>query len=163
MSKSTGLAVLALLVGVSALGLGAYQMLFVTPIDTKSGIKHTWYSFDRSSHYAGQAPLDIAIDSLLINFTVKSGESVYFHFNTMLHVPGDVNFVFNFVLDSVILWGSLYPGWTIEVFNSTLPVSLQLSLDTVSAGAHNITIGIYSRDAANYISSSTLLVQTYIP
>ncbi|KKM19634.1 hypothetical protein LCGC14_1653660, partial [marine sediment metagenome] len=46
--------------------------------------------------------------------------------------------------------------------NSTLAVSLQLSLDSVSAGVHNVTIGIYSRDAVNYISSSSLLVQTYI-
>ena len=163
MSKSSGLAVLALLVGVSALGLGAYQLLFATPTDTKSGIKNTWYSFDKTSHYAGQAPLDIAIDSLLINFTVKSGESVYFHFNTMLHVSQGERFIFNFVLDNVILGGSPYPNWTIERTNNTLPISLQLSLDTVSAGAHNVTIGIYSRDATNYISSSTLLVQTYVP
>ncbi len=160
MSKSSVLAVLALVVGASGLGLGAYQMLLVTP--AQSGIKHTWYSFDNTSHYAGQAPLDIAIDSLLITFSVKSGESVYLHFNTMLHVPGSMWFLFNFVLDSVILGGSLYPDWSIEQSNSTLVVSLQLSLDTVSAGAHNVTIGIYSRDAANYISSSSLLVQTYI-
>ncbi len=160
MSKSSVLAVLALIVGASGVGLGAYQILLVTP--SQSGIKNTWYSFDKDSHYAGQAPLDIAIDSLLIIFSVSSGESVYLHFNTMLHVPGSVSFIFNFVVDSVILLGSLYPDWIIEQTNSTLAVSLQLSLDSVSAGVHNVTIGIYSRDAVNYISSSSLLVQTYI-
>ena len=161
MSKSSVLGVLALIVGASGLGLGAYQILLVTP--SQSGIKHTWYSFDNSVHYAGQAPLDIAIDSLLITFSVKSGESLYLQFNTMLHVPGSESFIFNFVLDRVILWGSPYPDWIIEQTNSTLAVSLQLSLDTVPNGAHNVTIGIYSRGAANFISSSSLLVQTYIP
>ncbi|KKL07606.1 hypothetical protein LCGC14_2584360 [marine sediment metagenome] len=162
MSKSSGLAVLALLVGVSALGLGAYQMFFVTPTNMKSGIKNTWYSFDTDSKYAEITPYIIPVDSLLINFTVKSGESVYLHFNTMLHIESE-NFIFVLVLDSVDLLNSPYPTWLIKQTNSTLSVSLQLSLDTVSVGAHNVTMGITSRNTANYISSSSLLVQTYIP
>lgn len=112
MSKSSGLAVLALLVGVSALGLGAYQMLFVTPTNSKSGIKNTWYSFDTDSKYAEISPYIIPVDSLLINFTVKSGESVYLHFNTMLHIESE-NFIFVLVLDSVDLLNSPYPTWLI--------------------------------------------------
>ena len=138
-------------------------MLYVTP--SKPGIQNTWYSYDYSNNkYAELSPYVIPIDSLLIDFTVEAGESVYFHFNTMLHIPGSEKFIFVIVLDGVdLLTAGLHPSWLIELTNCTLPVSLQLSLDTVSAGAHNVTMGITSRDTANYISSSSLLVQTYIP
>ena len=64
-----------------------------------------------------------------------------------------------------MLSGPTYPWWVIRTTadRTEAPVSCQLSLDTVTAGAHNVTISIYGNDVDNDIFSSTLLVQTYIP
>ena len=167
MSKSSGLAVFALIIALGALGLGGYQMFFAAPADEGSGVKNTWYKFDYPSHATDPVFTIIPIDSLLINFTVNSGESVYFRFNTYAYVDAGINSYIRlkFVLDGVVLSGPQYPWWSISISGDTMeaPISLQLSIDTVSAGAHNVTISILGSDIDNDIFSSTLLVQTYIP
>lgn len=168
MSKSSGLAVLALLIAIGALGLGVYQIFFVTEAeDEESGIKNTWYKFEYASKDTNPVSTIITIDTLTINFTVSSGESVYFHFSTWATVQGSGNsFIrFNFVLDGVILAGPQYPWWSIRTMGDRIeaPVSFQLSLDTATAGAHNVTISIVGSDINNNIFSSTLMVQTYVP
>ena len=108
MSKSSGLAVLALLIAIGALGLGAYQMFFVTEAeDEESGIRNTWYEFLYSSQNTNPISTIITIDTLTIDFTVSFGESVYFHFNTWATVYTGANsyLQFNFVLDGVMLAG----------------------------------------------------------
>ena len=168
MAKSSVLAVLALLIAIGALGLGVYQMFFVSePEVEESGIKNTWYKFDYNSKSTNPISTVIVIDTLTINFTVSSGESVYFHLNTEATVQAGANsyIQFNFVFDGVALSGPQYPWWTIRTTGDRIdvPVSLQLSLDTVTAGAHNVTISISGNDINNQIFSSTLMVQTYIP
>ncbi len=168
MAKSSGLAVLALLIAIGALGLGLYQIFFaVAPTDEGSGIKNTWYKFDYSSKKTNPISTTIKIDTLTIDFTVSSGESVYFHFNTKAAVQAGTNsyIQLNFVLDGDVLSGPTYPWWSIHTMGDRIdvPVSLQMSLDTVSAGAHNVTISIFGSDINNEIFSSTLLVQTFVP
>lgn len=168
MAKSSGLAVLALLIAIGALGLGLYQMFFaVPPADEGSGIKKTWYKFDYASKKTTPISTQIIIDTLTIDFTVKSGESVYFLFNTRATVQAGSNsyIQLNFVLDGIVLSGPAHPWWSIRTMGDRIdvPISLQMALDTVSAGAHNVTISIFGSDINNEIFSSTLLVQTYIP
>jgi len=69
------------------------------------------------------------------------------------------------VLDGIVLSGPAHPWWSIRTMGDRIdvPISLQMALDTVSAGAHNVTISIFGSDINNEIFSSTLLVQTYIP
>lgn len=172
MAKSSGLAVLALLIAIGALGLGVYQMFFAVapePVeeDPGPGIRNTWYKFDYVHRATNPISTFIPINQLLINFTVDSGESVYFHFNTWADVDAGANsyIQLNFMLDGVRLSGPEYPWWVIRTTGDSIevPISLQLSIDTVSAGAHNVTISIFGSDVDNEIFSSTLLVQTYIP
>ena len=48
MSNGKGLGIIALLVGISGLGLGVYTIVFpqVQVIDTKFGIQNTWFNYD---------------------------------------------------------------------------------------------------------------------
>ena len=64
-----------------------------------------------------------------------------------------------------MLAGPTYPWWVIRTSadNIEAPISCQLSLDTVTAGAHNVSISIFGSDVDNNVFSSTLMVQTYIP
>lgn len=181
MAKSTGLAVLALIVALGALGFGVFSVVVGGPqgppgqdgldgvngIDGVDAVRNTWYKFHYSSAYTNPISTVIPISQLLINFTVNSGESVYFHFNTWATVDAGVNsFIqFNFYLDGNMLAGPQYPWWVIRTTAASIeaPISLQMSLDTVTAGAHNVTISIFGSDVNNEIFSSTLLVQTYIP
>lgn len=167
MSKSSGLAVLALLIAIGALGLGIYQLIFASPQDEdQSGIKHTWTKFYYPEVRTNPASTSIIIDELTIDFTVHSGESVYFHFNTKGNVQaGTPSYVqLNFVLDGTTLSGPEYPWWSLTTLGDRIlvPISCQLSLDTITAGNHNVTIGIFGNDNYNSIFSSTLLVQTYV-
>jgi len=167
MSKSSGLAVLALIVALGAMGLGVYQIIFVPTPTAPSGVRHTWYDFHYSTVFTNPVSTIIQVDQLLINFTVNSGESVYFHFNTWATVDAGVSSVIqlNFVLDGTWLYGPQHPWCALVSYNDSIqvPVSLQMSLDTVTVGAHNVSVSIYGNDANNNIFSSTLLVQTYIP
>ncbi|MFX1310516.1 MAG: hypothetical protein ACFFB6_13940 [Promethearchaeota archaeon] len=167
MAKSSGLALAALIIAIGALGLGIYQVVLVIAPPVESGIKHTWYAFHYSAVPTNPITTTITVDQLTIDFTVSSGESVYFHLNTWADVDAGANqyIQINFVLDGVQLSGPTYPWWVIRTTASRIevPISCQLSLDTVTAGAHNATINIYGSDIDNDISSSTLLVQTYIP
>lgn len=176
MAKSSGLAVLALLIAIGALGIGIYQLIFVEGppgqdgvdgIDGIDAVRNTWYDFHYTETPTNPASTFITVDQLTINFTVSSGESVYFHFNTWadVHAGASSYIQFNFVLDGVRLSGPTYPWWTIRTTGDRIevPISCQLSLDTVTAGAHNVTISIFGNDINNDIFSSTLFVQTYIP
>ena len=171
MTKSSALAVLALLIAIGALGLGVYHIFFAVPVaptEEASGIKNTWYqSTIGTSYYTNPAFTYIPIDDLIINFTVSSGESVYFLFNAEATVQsGPFRWIyFYFELDGVRLEEPTYPEWSLSSYNARVsaPISCQLSLDSVSAGAHNATIIIRGNDNVNYIYTSILLIQTYIP
>ena len=167
MAKSSGLAVFALIIAIGALGLGAYQVFFVSaPTSEKSGITNTWHDFYYTAEKTSPAFTQLPIDQLLINFTVNSGESAFFLFSTSATVyAGTPSYIkFFFALDGAELSGLPYPEWTFETFGSRLsaPVSFHIALETISPGAHNISIFIYGNNVNNEIISSTLLVQTYI-
>lgn len=167
MVKSSGLALAALIMAIGALGIGIYQIVLIVAPPIESGIKHTWYDFHYAAVPTNPATTTITVDQLTIDFTVSSGEYVYFLFNTWADVAAGANqyIQINFVLDGVQLSGPTYPYWVIRTTASRIevPISCQLSLDTVTPGAHNVTINIFGSDINNDIFSSTLLVQTYIP
>lgn len=178
MAKSTGLAIFALIIGAGGLGLGAFTMVNFQVIegpegpegqdgvDAVSGITNVWSDFYYLPTDTNPVSQVIPIDQLLINFTVNSGESAFFLFSTYATVvAGAPSFIlFNFLLDGSILSSPQYPERILETWGTRIdaPVSFHLALETISAGAHNISIGIYGSDVSNTIFSSTLLVQTYI-
>ena len=165
MAKGKGLAVLALLIGISGLGLGLYSLLF--PQVQTGGIQKTWFIYDSWPHFTQPIYTDIPIDDLTINFTVNSGESVYFLFKTHAYVIlGSPSFVtINFVLDGIIVSSPEYPDAIFSSNNAggSGSLILQIATDTISPGRHNITISIWGNIMTNAIDESTLLVQTYIP
>ena len=166
MSKSSIIAFLALILGVAGLGMGFYSIFALQNLP-KSGIQKTWYLFDGTPYYTSPISTAINIDDLLINFTVNSGESVYFLFSSRYYLfptPNSEIFI-NFVLDGNGLYSPVYPsGW----YRSDDEIrrgdaTLVLSTDTIPPGNHNVTIRISGSSAANEISSSTFLIQTFIP
>jgi len=168
MAKSTSLAVFALIIAIGALGLGAYQVFFISaPTSPDSGISNTWSDFHYAYVYTNPiSPTWIPVDQLLINFTVNPGESAFFLFSTFATVQAGYfsSLQLNFVLDGVVLAAPTHPSWTL-LTNGTLieaPVSFHYVLETISAGAHNLSIHITGSNIGNNIVSSTLLVQTII-
>ena len=168
MSNGKGLGILALIIGISGLGMGVYTIIFpqVQDVDTNFGIQNTWFKYDSATYGTSPIGTDLVIAALTINFTVNSGESVYFLFNTFALVSGAglASIQFRFVLDGVIKGPPSYPEVYIasdgvDQYNS---VTLQIAKE-ISTGPHNLTICIKGTDATNGIKDSTLLVQTFIP
>jgi len=167
MAKSNGLAVFALIIAIGALGLGIYQVFFVSaPTSTGSGISNTWSDFHYASVDTNPVSILVHVDELLINFTVNPGESALFLFSTYATVQaGTPSFIqFKFALDGVALGGPEHPYWLFETLGDRMhaPVSFHYVLETISAGAHNVSIFIVGNNINNDIFSSTLIVQTII-
>jgi hypothetical protein len=165
MSKSSIVAFFALILGVAGLGMGFYSIFTLQNLQ-KSGIQKTWYLFEGPPHYTSPISTSIDIDDLLINFTVNSGESVYFLFNSRYYLFETPNseLLINFVLDGNGLYIPVYPsGWYRSNVEVRGDATLMLSTDTIPPGNHNVTIRIRGSSAANSISSSAFLIQTFIP
>ena len=167
MAKSTGLAAFALIIAIGALGLGIYQVFFVSaPTSTGSGISNTWSDFHFASVDTDPVFTPVHVDELLINFTVNPGESALFLFSTYATVQaGAPSYIkFSFALDGVVLEGPLHPQWYLTTLSTRIeaPVSFHHVLETISAGAHNVSIFIVGNNINNDIFCSTLLVQTII-
>jgi hypothetical protein len=168
MSNGKGLGILALLIGISGLGLGIYTLVFppVQVQDTDFGIQETWFSYYTTDVFTNPPASFIFIDPLTINFTVNSGESVYILYVGMAAVFGaGLSLIqINFVLDGTIL---TYPIGPQLIFASNSAdqygsVALQTTR-TISAGFHNVTISIWGTNSSNGVTSNSLLVQTFIP
>ena len=170
MSNGKGLAILALLFGISGLGLGTYSVIFLPTQfgDTSTlGIQQTWFSHDPDMYVTNPILTNITLDLLTIDFFVYSGESVYMLFNTQVSVtaPPAATVIFNFVLDGVVLYNPDYP---VAYFNSNNAaqagtITLQIATNRILPGHHNITISIFGTAITHQIWDLTLLVQTYIP
>jgi len=163
--KGKGLAIFALIIGISGLGLGVYSL--VIPPRQISGIQKTWFIYDSGVHFTNPTYTDIPINAIKINFTVKSGESVYGIFNTWATLVeiGEAAIIFNFALDGFVITSPVSPE---VIFSSdhlaiSGSVTLQMATDTILPGLHSITINIQGNFLNNAIEESTLLIQTYLP
>jgi len=170
MAKGKGLAVLALLFGISGLGLGLYSFILIqTPTTeiTKSGIHRTWYNYDQTTYYTNPASFAITMVDLLINFAVETNEYAYVNYiGEACAQTGSLSYVHVwFELDGVILGGPEDPDFLYITTGDRIsgPVSLQHSLDNITLGIHNVTISFLGSDPTNYLQKQSLLVQTYIP
>ena len=162
MSKISGL---ALIIALGALGLGIYQIAFtLAPSGENHGIRNVWSDFHSNTEYTFPTSQHIRVDDLLINFTVNSGESVLFLFNTQALITYASSLYIYFSLDGVELSGSGYPSVHIIDDQSTMmiPVTFYYVSNTLSSGAHNVSIIIYGTNLMNQISRSSLLVQIYV-
>ena len=170
MSDGKGLAILALLFGISGLGLGTYSVVFIPgQIGNTStfGIQQTWFAHDPDIHVTNPSLTNITIDSLTIDFFIFSGEYVYILFNaqaSLAEVSTAIIFV-NLVLDGTIVGNPDYPQAYFSSNNAAQmgPITLQVATNRIMPGNHNITICIFGTEINHQIWDSTLLIQTYIP
>lgn len=165
MVKGKGLAIFALIIGISGLGLGVISLTF--PQGQNSGIQKTWFIYDSGVHFTNPTYTDIPINAITINFTVKSGESVYGLFNTHATLVdfGLATIIFKFVLDGYVISSPVSPETMFSSDNQEVSgsVTLQMATDTILPGFHTATISIQGNFLNNAIDESTLLIQTYFP
>jgi len=172
MGKSSGLAVLALLVGIGGLGLGAYSyFVFNGQIAVLEGqlAERAIVDMRYAEYLEDYTPSSIdANESIItINFHVNAGEQVYFLFITRAIIYGislESYMRFTFSIDGVILNKPyiIAGGRDIDEWWLYFPVALQYSTPGLAAGSHSVSAMVLSSYSSNFIRQSTFLVQTYI-
>jgi len=172
MGKSSGLAVLALLMGIGGLGLGVYSYFIfgsqIADLDdqlAERAIVDMWYA-EYLEDYAPTA-IDINESVITINFHVNAGEKVYFLFITRAIAYSYSTFSnirFTFSIDGIILNKpyTVVGGFDIDEWWLDIPVALQYSTASLTAGTHMVSVMVLSSYSPNFIRHSTFLVQTYI-
>jgi len=173
--RGSGLAILALIVGIGAIGLGGYNFYVQTtqtveePTQTVEEIGNTWYKSEPDFFNCMPAYTYKTFSDLTIQFNISSGESAYFSYNGWIFMrltSPDTGLTYlrvYFSLDGRRLESphiraqDYYDG----INYLMLPASLQYFNSSLSPGVHNITIVLYGNYNINAVSDSTLFVQTY--
>ncbi len=162
------LAILALIVGIVAIGIGGYN-IYVQTTQTIDEIGNTWYKSEPNLFTCSPAYAYKTFSDLTIQFNISSGESAYFSYNGWIFMrltsptTGITALAVYFSLDGRRLESphieaqDYYDGVTYLKF----PASLQYFNSSLSPGVHNITIVIYGNYNINGVRDSTLFVQTY--
>lgn len=173
--RGSGLAILALIVGIGAIGLGGYNFYVQTTqtveeiTQTVEEIGNTWYKSEPDLFTCSIANTYTTFSDLTIQFNISSGESAYFSYNGWIFMrlnSPDTGLIYlrvYFSLDGQRLESphiraqDYYDGSTYIM----LPASLQYFNSSLSPGVHNITIVLYGNFHINGVRESTLFVQTY--
>ena len=166
--SGSGLAILALIVGIGSIGFGGYNF-YVQTTQTVEEIGDTWYKSEPIFFTCTPAYSYMTFSDLTIQFNIRSGESAYFSYNGWIFMrltsptTGVTSLDVYFSLDGRRLDSphiraqDYYDGSTFL----RLPASLQYFNSSLSPGVHNITIVLYGNYNLNGVIESTLFVQTY--
>ena len=167
MGKSgKGFGILALLIAIVALGLGAYQIILPSPSEGGSNVRNVWYDEQTSTFFPITSGYG-AIPGLYIMATVNSGESLYVLFNAFAFInnPSLGFFIsFKIYIDENAIdepMAEIQPDSTLTAAQC-FSVALQISTSNLSAGTYNITCRAYSGGSTNRLFDSSLYAQTYI-
>lgn len=163
------LAILALIVGIGAMGIGGYN-IYVQTTQPAGEIGNTWFKLNSTYFTTDPTGTYITISGLAIQFNIISGQSAYFLYNgyVSLRLPGaGVTWIeVYFSLDgrrikSPYIEKTIYydPEMVGSPFRDDL--SLQYFNSTLTPGTHEISIIIRGNSDLNAIQESTLFVQTY--
>ena len=162
------LAMLALIVGIGAIGIGGYN-IYVQTTQTVEEIGNTWYKSEPGFFTSTPTYSFMTFSDLTIQFNIRSGDSVYISYNGWIFMrltsptTGVTYLDIYFSLDGRRLEfphieaQDYYDGSTYL----KLPASLQYFNSSLSPGVHNITIILYGNYNLNGVLDSTLFVQTY--
>ncbi len=183
MSNSSGVVVgiLGLIIGAAGLGLAAYSYFtFQANIDgldndlkdledvvDEISVRGMWYDELLADWKPSAINTNETITGLSISFQVNSGEKVYFLLISRVHslsATGSNWMIFRFAIDGVIVNTPAQAAGANNQDESGLfvPISLQHSTDSLSSGAHTLTIVALSTKSSVYCRTSTLMVQTYV-
>jgi len=166
---SSVIAILALIVGIGAIGMGGYNF-YVQTIKTEDAIGNSWFKLNSTYVPTDPTSTYITFSGLTIQFNIISGQSAYFLYNgyVSLRLTGagytwiEVYFSLDgHRINSPNIEKSIY--YDAEVVGASIrdDLSLQYSNSTLTPGIHEITIVIRGNSDLNAIRESTLFVQTY--
>lgn len=173
------LSILALIIGASGLGIGAYLFMqagsFVTKGDDgddgddgvdgeNSVILRVYYNSSFSSHTCSPINTYLPISELNITFNINPGESAYFHYTCTGGTWQNTYVSVGFLLDGKLIpsVGAGYSNVAAGPMSmSSGCLSMQYTNKTFSEGLHEITVARRGGDTYNYVSGSILWVQIY--
>ena len=166
--SGSGLAVFALILGFVAIGIGGYNF-YTQLISDGDEIGNTWYDSEPDFFTVMPAYSYVTFTDLTIDFSIKSGESVYISYNGYIFMrlnspnTGPTSIEIYFSLDGQRLESphieaqDYYDGSTYLRF----PASFQYYNSSLNPGDHTITIVLYGSFNINGVFDSTLFVQTF--
>ncbi len=161
------LPILAILLAISGITLGAFTFVSVSRIETQVANlsdKNSWYRYNGTSVYSDPIYTYLAFEGLIIEFEVGTGESVYFSLICRAHIePVPTSWSYISVFFKVDGFIAINPNAQVGMYNGAFTihemVHLQDVRDNLIPGTHNVTIAIYGFSTANYIWESSLFVQ----
>ncbi|MFX0004840.1 MAG: hypothetical protein ACFFAA_13665 [Promethearchaeota archaeon] len=168
MSSGKALSIVALIIGISGLGLGIYTFVFppvqVQVPNNNFEIQETWFNYYSTDVYTNPIASFIVVDPLRINFTVNPGEMAYFLYIGMAAVFGSgLSLIqINFVLDGIIQTHPIGPQLIFASKDADQYGSVALqTTKTLSPGSHNLTISLWGTNSSNGVTTNSLLIQTF--
>ena len=177
MGNSKGLAILALLLGASGLGLGGFiflnfgnLMTLATTTTTESPIvQDIWYAEYLTPQTPSQQPTYNTLTNMHLLITVNAGESVYISFNAKYTIDnsGSYEYIESFIYQDGVMIPAPY-AYVGEINSagqdSLRMVSLQYSISGLAAGSYNFSIRAATGDNTgdNRIDDTILFIQTYL-
>ncbi|MHA1986617.1 MAG: hypothetical protein ACW98D_08265 [Promethearchaeota archaeon] len=167
MGKSSSvISVIALIIGLGAGGFIIYDNYVAIP--PASPTENQWYDISTTVYYMLTSEAWGTISAISIDFTVSSGQNVYFSFMT------EVNFddssdpssyaQIQFRVDGII-WSQ--PRIYVRRYNIASPnglrmsASLQIYNTTMPSGVHTVTLVYKGDSTTDSVRSCSLFVQTF--
>lgn len=162
--------ILGIILAISSLVLGAFTFTVASRIDsqvTNYFAQNSWYRYTNETFNTNPSATYITLPSLMVQFDLEQGESVYFSFSCSAHLESAVSathwsriFVY-FKVDG--LFDISDPNAEVGMYSITVTHHFVLHLQIVRAdlfaGVHNVTVVIYGTSTGNYIFESSLFVQ----
>ena len=160
---SSIIAVLALIVSLGAGGFILYDNYFVIP-----PAENQWYDSSATVWYMQAAEAWGTITSISIDFTIISGQSVYFSFNTEINFDDSSNPIsyvqIQFEVDG-IMWAQPYilvrRYNIVSAHGLRMSASLQHYNTTMASGTYTVTLVFKGSSTADSIRPCSLFVQTF--
>lgn len=165
MGSSKVLTIIALIIGISGLGMSGYTLFFALPANNQSNIQNIWYVSNSDSIFINST--DTLVPDLNIMATVSPGESLHIYFNSDLYfyshsgieiLSVHISLNGNKVVSPAATFGA---DFGIRVWST---ISLQYSNLNISSGVYTIGVIAYmSGDATpeEYLFNMSLLAFTY--
>ena len=168
MGKGSGLAVLALLIGLGGLGLGLYSV-FILPntiiaqTTNNSEIKQIWTKEQPAVYYTTGSYVEVPDMDLTI--TVNTGETVVIIFNGNFY--GSVGVLMGgirFMRDNVLIPNSMR-DFNIETTGGILmanSIMAHILIDGLVAGTYEIELQAYGNGVNDRLNDGVLIIYTFI-